>query len=261
MSSSFELAVRQLDYWATVYRRTWKGTVVSSFVNPLLYVLARGVLLGGFIPGDPARLEGAPTYPAFIAPGLLAAQSMQTAVGETTYPVMSMVKWQKVYYGMQATPLRPVDLVNAHLGFIVFRLAMTSAVFAAVLAPFDVYHSLLGAVGAWLVAVLVGLAIGLPVYAFAAGAPNESSFALVFRLGVIPQFLFSGAFFPISNLSPVLEAIARLTPLYQGVDLARMLTLGTLDAGPALVHLVYLLVMVVVGHVLAVRRLTRRLVV
>ena len=101
----------------------------------------------------------------------------------------------------------------------------------------------------------------LPVYAFAAGAPNESSFALVFRLGVIPQFLFSGAFFPISNLSPVLEAIARLTPLYQGVDLARMLTLGTLDAGPALVHLVYLLVMVVVGHVLAVRRLTRRLVV
>jgi len=261
MSSSFELAVRQLDYWATVYRRTWKGTVVSSFVNPLLYVLAMGVLLGGFIPGDPARLEGASTYLAFIAPGLLAAQSMQTAVGETTYPVMSMVKWQKVYFGMQATPLRPVDLVNAHLGFIVFRLAMTSAVFAAVLAPFDVYHSLLGAVGAWLVAVLVGVAIGLPVYAFAAGAPDESSFALVFRLGVIPQFLFSGAFFPISNLSPVLEAIARLTPLYQGVDLARMLTLGTLDAGPALVHLVYLLVMVVVGHVLAVRRLTRRLVV
>jgi len=261
MSSSFELAVRQLDYWATVYRRTWKGTVVSSFVNPLLYVLAMGVLLGGYIAGDPAQLEGAPTYLAFIAPGLLAAQSMQTAVGETTYPVMSMVKWQKVYYGMQATPLRPVDLVNAHLGFIVFRLAMTSAVFAAVLAPFDVYHSLLGAVGAWLVAVLVGVAIGLPVYAFSAGAPDESSFALVFRLGVIPQFLFSGAFFPISNLSPVLEAIARLTPLYQGVDLARMLTLGTLDAGPALVHLVYLLVMVVVGHVLAVRRLTRRLVV
>ena len=123
MSSSFELAVRQLDYWATVYRRTWKGTVVSSFVNPLLYVLAMGVLLGGFIAGDPAKLEGAPTYLAFIAPGLLAAQSMQTAVGETTYPVMSMVKWQKVYFGMQATPLRPVDLVNAHLGFIVFRLA------------------------------------------------------------------------------------------------------------------------------------------
>jgi lipooligosaccharide transport system permease protein len=260
VASSFELASRQYDYWLTVYKRTWKGTVVSSFVNPLLYVLAMGVLLGGFISGDPSRLEGAPTYLAFIAPGLLAAQSMQTAVGETTYPVMSMVKWQKVYFGMQHTPLRPLDLVNAHLGFIVFRLGFTSAVFAAVLAPFGVYHSLLGAVGAWLVAVLVGLAIGLPVYAFAAGAPNESSFALVFRLGVIPQFLFSGAFFPITNLSPVLEAIARVTPLYQGVDLARMLTVGTFQAGPALVHLAYLLVLVVGGHVLAVRRLTGRLV-
>jgi lipooligosaccharide transport system permease protein len=118
-----------------------------------------------------------------------------------------------------------------------------------------------GAIGAALVAVLVGLAIGLPVFAFSVGAPNESSFALIFRLGVIPQFLFSGAFFPITNLSPVLEAIARVTPLYQGVDLARMLTLGTLEVGPALVHLVYLVVLVVVGHRFAVRRLTGRLVV
>ena len=84
MASSFELAGRQLDYWATVYRRTWKGTVVTSFVIPLLYVMAMGVLLGGFIAGDPARLDGAPSYLAFIAPGLLAAQSMQTAIGETT---------------------------------------------------------------------------------------------------------------------------------------------------------------------------------
>jgi lipooligosaccharide transport system permease protein len=124
-----------------------------------------------------------------------------------------------------------------------------------------VFTSVLGAAGAALVAVLVGLAIGLPVFAFAAGAPNESSFALIFRLAVIPQFLFSGAFFPVGNLSPVLEAIARVTPLYQGVDLARMLTLGTLQTGPALAHLAYLLVLVVVSHRLAVRRLTGRLVV
>ena len=259
MSSSFELAVRQLDYWATVYRRTWKGTVVSSFVNPLLYVMAMGVLLGGFIAGDPARLEGAPTYLAFIAPGLLAAQSMQTAVGETTYPVMSMVKWQKVYFGMQATPLRPVDLVNAHLGFIVFRLALTSAVFAAVLAPFDVYHSLLGAVGAWLVAVLVGVAIGLPVYAFSAGAPDESSFALVFRLGVIPQFLFSGAFFPIANLGEVGAWAARLTPLLHGVNLSRMFCLDNVDWPVAAINVTVLLAMTAFGWWWSVTGLTKRL--
>ena len=74
------LAPRMVDYWATVYRRTWRGSVVSSFVTPLLYVLAMGVLLGGFIKGDPATLEGAPTYLAFVAPGMLAAQSMTSGL-------------------------------------------------------------------------------------------------------------------------------------------------------------------------------------
>src|SRR3954463_8709842 len=86
---------RQLDYWRTVYKRTWKGTAISSFVAPLFYVVAMGVLLGGFIEGDPAKLEGATSYLAFLVPGLIAAHAMQTAMGETTYPVMSLIKWDK----------------------------------------------------------------------------------------------------------------------------------------------------------------------
>ena len=77
---------RQVDYWLTVYRRTWRGTAVSSFVAPLFYVLAMGVLLGGFIDVDPDGLEGATSYLSFLVPGLVAALAMQTAVGETTYP-------------------------------------------------------------------------------------------------------------------------------------------------------------------------------
>lgn len=257
--SVVQLAGRQYDYWRTVYRRTWKASVFSSFLNPLLYVLAMGVLLGGFIAADPDRLEGAPTYLAFVAPGLLAAQCMQMGIGEVTYPVMSMVKWQKVYFGMAATPLRPLDLVNAHLGFVLFRTATTSVVFALVLAPFGVYSSVLGAVGAWLGATLTGLALGAPIYAYSVGAASEQMFSLVFRIGVLPQFLFSGAFFPIGNLSPTLETLARVTPLYQGVDLTRMIALGTWQTGPALVHLAYLAVLLVAGHALAVRRLGRRL--
>ena len=72
---------------------------------PLLYVLAMGVLLGGFVDGDPAELEGAPSYLAFVAPGLVAAQAMQTAVGETTYPVMGSDQVAPTYYAMLATPL------------------------------------------------------------------------------------------------------------------------------------------------------------
>ena len=78
---------RQFDYWWTVYKRTWKGSIVSSFLSPLLYVLAMGVLLGTFIHVAPSRLEGATSYLAFVVPGLIAAQAMQTATGETTTSV------------------------------------------------------------------------------------------------------------------------------------------------------------------------------
>src|SRR3954471_14161977 len=88
-SSPLAGALRMADYWATVYRRTWKGSVITSFVTPLLSVLAMGVLLGGFIRGDPAKLDGASSYLAFVAPGMLAAQAMLTVFGEVTYPVMS----------------------------------------------------------------------------------------------------------------------------------------------------------------------------
>ncbi len=89
---------------------------------------------------------------------------------------------------------------------------------------------------------------------------DESGFSLVFRLGMIPMFLFSGAFFPIANLGPVMEWLARLTPLWHGVDLTRMLVLGQVDWTLAVVHVVYLAAFAVAGYLLAVRLLNKRLV-
>ena len=256
----FAGAARLFDYWAIAYRRTWKGSVVSSFVTPLFYVLAMGVLLGGFIEGDPDKLEGATSYLAFVAPGMIAAQAMTTAFGETTYPVMGMVKWHKVYFGMVASPLRIPEVILAHLGFVLFRVATTCAVFLAVMAPFGVFSSVLGVIGAFFVQLLIGLAFATPIYAFSAGLKDESAFALVFRLGMIPLFLFSGAFFPVSNLNAWMEALARATPLWHGVDLTRMLTLGEVDWSVAAVHVAYLAGLALAGWFWAVRRLTRRMI-
>ena len=253
-------AWRLADYWAVLYLRTWKSSVVSSFVVPLLYILAMGVLLGGFIEGDPAKLEGATSYLAFVAPGMLAAQSMTTVFGEVTYPVMGMIKWQRIYFGMIASPLTVGEVVLAHLGFVAFRVATVSAVFLVVMAPFGVFGSWWGVLVAFLVQLLLGLAFATPVYAFSAGLRDESAFSLVFRLGMIPLFLFSGAFFPISNLGAPLEALARVTPLWHGVDLTRMLVLGNVDVSMALIHVAYLVVLSAVGWVLAVRLLERRLI-
>jgi lipooligosaccharide transport system permease protein len=254
------MVLRQAEYWVTVYRRTWRGSAITSFVMPLFYVGAMGVLLGGYVDRGTGDLDGAPSYLAFVAPGLVAAHAMQTAVGEVTWPVMGMVKWNKTYYGMIATPLSIPDIVAAHFLFVLFRVATTCGVFLVVLSFFGVYASVWGAVGAFFVQLLLGLAFTTTLYGYSAGLRTESGFAIVYRLLVLPLFLFSGAFFPISNLSAPLEWLARLTPLWHGVDLTRMLTLGEVEGVSALVHVLYLTVMVALGWWWSVRRLTDRLV-
>jgi len=258
---SWERVARQRVYWATNYKRTWKGSAVTSFVSPLFYVMAMGVLLGGFVDDSTAgtdALGGAPSYLAFVAPGLAAAHAMQIATGEVTWPVMGNLKWHRTYYAMLATPLSVPDVVAAHLSYVAFRLAVTTGVFLLVLAPFGVFESLVGVLLAWPVLVLVGMSFAGFLFAYSATIKDESGFSLVYRLMVIPLFLFSGAFFPIENLGPALEAVAHFTPLWHGVDLTRMLVLDQVRPGAAVLHLVVLAVLSVVGALLATWRLTRR---
>ncbi|MFZ2503365.1 MAG: ABC transporter permease [Nocardioides sp.] len=252
--------VRQFDYWVTVYRRTWRASVVSSFLSPLLYVIAMGVLLGGFIPGDPALLEGATSYLAFFVPGLVAAQAMQTAVGETTYPVMGMIKWERTYYSMLDTPLAPRDLVAGTMAFVCFRLITTCGVFMVVLAPFGVFANWWGPFAAFGAQVLVGMTFALLTYCYTVRLQSEEGFGVLYRLGVFPLFLFSGAFFPVENLGPVFGSLARLTPLWHGVNLSRMLCVGQIDWGWAAINVTVLVVIAAVSWRFAVSGLTRRLV-
>jgi lipooligosaccharide transport system permease protein len=251
---------RQVDYWRIVYQRTWRGSVITSFVSPLLYVLAMGVLLGGFIDGDPDVLEGATSYFDFVVPGLIAAHAMQTAVGETTYPVMGMIKWQRIYDSMLATPLGCRDLVAAHLGFVLFRLVTTCAVYTLVLAPFGVYGSWWGPPAALACQVLVGMAFAVWVYGFSTRLRSEEGYGVLFRLGVFPLFLFSGAFFPISNLGDVGAWIARCTPLWHGVNLSRMFALDHVTWWVAAVNVGVLVALTAVGWRWAVTGLEKRLV-
>jgi lipooligosaccharide transport system permease protein len=251
--------LRQSDYWWTVYKRTWKGSIVTSFASPLFYVLAMGVLLGGFVHVDPDQLDGATSYLAFIVPGLIAAQAMQTAVLETTYPVMGAIKWHRSFYAQLASPLEVRDLADAMLVFTLFRVGSTCGVYFLVMAPFGVFESWWGPVLAWFVTMLTGMTFAVWTFAFSAHVRSEASFGLIFRLGLIPLFLFSGSFFPISYLPPGLELVARLTPLWHGVNLTRMLCLDTVDWSTAALNVAYLLAVLVPGWWLALRVLARRL--
>ena len=252
--------LRQHDYWLTIFRRTWRGSVISSFVSPIFYVVAMGVLLGGFVEVDPERLEGATSYLAFVVPGLIAAHAMQVAVGETTYPVMAMIKWQRVYDSMLATPLEVRHVVAAHLSAVVVRLVLTCGVFMLVLTPFGVFESWWGPLLAFASQVLVGTTFATLVYGFSARLRSEQGFGVLFRLGIFPLFLFSGAFFPVSNLGPVGERLAQLTPLWHGVSLSRMFCIDVVDWPLAALNAGVLVLLAVLGWRWSVSGLQSRMV-
>ncbi|GAB2672838.1 ABC transporter permease [Kribbella swartbergensis] len=259
MALALENGRRQFDYWLTVYKRTWKGTLVSSFLLPLLYLAAMGIGLGSFVDSEGTGALGGVSYLQYIAPGLLAATGLQIAVGEATYPVMSGFKWQKYYYSMIVTPLRAADVVYGQLGFIAFRVTSTCLVFLIVITAFGGLRSPLGLLGLP-VALLVGMAVASPVAAYATTLENDSGFAMIFRFGVVPAFLFSGAFFPVSQLPDWIEWLAYVSPLWHGVELSRDLSLATVDPWMALLNVGYLSAWFGIGTWLAVRGFTRKLI-
>ena len=183
---------------------------------------------------------------------------MQTAATESSWPVMAAIKWSRVYYGMIATPLTERDAFVGHQLFVVTRVLVSSAAYLAVIAAF-------GAVSSWLgllvvpVAVLIGAAFSMPMAAVSASVENDNAFVTIFRFLIVPMFLFSGTFFPVSQLPLAFELVAYVTPLWHGVELCRMLTLGDVDGAAALGHVAYLAAWALAGFELARRAYRKRL--
>ena len=257
--SSLALALRPLEFFLTQYKRVWRGTAVTSVITPVIYLLALGVGLGVFVDRS-ADLPDGITYLEFVAPGLMAATAMQLATFESSWPVLSAIKWDRQYHAMLATPLRYGDILLGHQTFVAARIFVTAAIYLVVITAFGAVSSPLGIL-AIPVTVLVGLSFSLPIAAWAAHTETEVSFVAIFRFVILPMFLFSGTFFPISTLPAPLEAIAYLTPLWHGVTLCRDLTLGDVEVWSALLHVGYLLVCCAVGLAFARMTYRRRLVV
>ena len=250
-------ALRMVEREARVYRRTWRGSAISGLIEPVFFLAAMGLGLGGLVRSGAGSVEGV-DYIDFLAPGLLAASLMQTAIGESTWPVLAAIKWAKTYDAILATPIRVVDLLVGRIAWIAIRLGLSALAFFLVAIPFGVWHSPL-AVLVVPVAMLTGLAFAIPVHGYAATIEQDSGFVLLYRLGIIPLFLFSGTFFPISQLPGGLQAVAKVTPLWHGVALCRDLALGRAEWAPSLLHLGYVLLVIAVTFAYALRAFTRRL--
>ncbi len=254
--SAAAFAVRELRHQLMLYKRTWRGTIFSSVLNPLLYLAALGAGLGSLVNQHAAGRLGGVSYLAYIAPGLLAASAMQIALGASTYPVLGGVKWQKTYFAATATPVRPADIFHGFLLFVTLRLTIAATAFLAVMSAFGAAATPL-AVAAVPVAVLTGLAFAAPVAAWAVTRDGDVGFSLLFRLGMIPMFLFSATFFPLSQLPAWLRPVAYVTPLWHGVAACRALSLGDVSVPVLLAHVGYLVALTAAG-VLAGEQTHRR---
>ncbi len=251
--------VRHLEHNLLVYRRVWRGTAFSTVLSPILFLSAMGIGLGTLVPQ--VSTFGGVSYLVFLAPGLLAAQAMQTSAIESSWPLLAGFRWLKTFEATIATPQQPRDIVLGHLYWLAVRIGIVSAVFLIVMVVFGAIASPVAPL-AWPAAVLTGLAFGMPLAAFTATQKNERAFPVIFRFVITPLFLFSGTFFPIEQLPDAVEPVAWLTPLFHGVQLSRSLALGhDLDLLRLAVHAAVLLALVILGTLLAMRTFRQRLVV
>jgi lipooligosaccharide transport system permease protein len=257
MSAAFALPLRVYSYWWMQYRRVWRGTIITSIVNPVFYLGALGVGLGSLVNKSGGAPLGVP-YLDFVAPGMLAAAAMQLASMEASWPVMGSFRWTRQYFAQTATPIGVRDVIWGHQLWMFVRLATTSAVYIAVIAAFGGVDSFWGIL-ALPACVLLGAAFTTPLAAYAATQDSDGAFVPINRFVILPMFLFSGTFFPVSRLPLPLEWLAYATPLWHGVDLCRELTLGDVHVWRALGHVVYLLAIAVAGLVWAQRTFARRL--
>jgi lipooligosaccharide transport system permease protein len=229
-----EGALRVAEREARVWRRFWHTSVLTGVLMPLLFVGAIGGGLGDLVDQNRGTVEGV-SYLVFVTPGILCATALQAATGSSLWPVMGGLKWTRTFHAAAATPVSPAQVYLGYLGWIGARLALNASLFVLV-------ASLLGAVpSAWGVlavpgAALGGLAFAAPVCAFSAAQDSDLVFTTIFRLVVMPMFLFSGTFFPVEQLPDAVEPLARLLPLWHAVELCRGATTGTLGLVDAAVH-------------------------
>ena len=248
---------RVVEYQLYQARRMMRSVLILGVITPLTYVLALGVGLGAVIDSHGHPL-GVP-YLVYVAPAFLTAAALQIGAADATFPLMGGFKWLRTFHGMVSTPLSPEQVCDGELLWIGLRMLVNSALYLAIMATFG------GTTRWWVLlaipaATLTGMAFAAPVAALTASVTAEGqAFNILFRFVVTPMFLFSGTFYPISQLPSWGRWLAYISPLWHGTVLARAAGIGHLSAPAEIGHIAYLLAWLVAGVLLARWRFRVRL--
>jgi lipooligosaccharide transport system permease protein len=236
------LATRTSNYWV----------VLSGFFEPVLYLLSLGIGLGSLI-GTVTTSTGAHVpYAAYIAPALLAVSAMNGAVYDSTWNVFFKMNYGKLYEGMLATSIGPFDVALGEIAFALLRGLLYAVGFMIVMQIFGLNL-------AW-TALLALPAVVLIAFGFASLGMAITSYLKTFQqmdwinFIMLPMFIFSATFYPITVYPPTMQYIIEALPLWHGVELVRGLTTGDLSLG-LLWHVLYFAVMITIGLIFTTRRL------
>lgn len=237
-----------------VYRRGWL-IIFSGFFEPVFFLLAMGQGLGALV-GAIDTAAGPISYAAYIAPGLLATSAMNGAIYDSTINVFFKMKFQKLYDGMLATSLGPMDVALGEIYWSLMRGGLYGTAFLIVM-------WVMGLIQSWW-ALLTLPVLLLIAFGFAAVGMAVTSWMKTFQhldwvqLVLLPMFLFSTTFFPLPVYPRALQIVIECLPLYHAIEIVRSLCLGLV--GPDIfLHLLYFVVMAGVGVTVASRRLEKLL--
>jgi lipooligosaccharide transport system permease protein len=247
-------ARRMFQRNVTVYARGWMY-FVSGFFEPFFYLLSIGIGLSHLVHSIPVAGNRVP-YASFVAPGLMATSAMNGAVIDSTYNVFFKLKITKSYDAVLSTPMMVGDIVRGELSWAMARGAIYGAAFLCVMAGLGYVDS------PW--AFLCYPSAMLLAFAFAATGMAVTTYMRTWSdldmvsLALVPFFLFSSTFFPLTVFPGALQLVVRFTPLYQGVAMLRGFDLGLFNWA-LLGHTVYLLTMGLTGLAIASRRMAKLL--
>lgn len=240
------------------------GTMLFNAVGgPLMYLFSMGIGLAILVDaGSNEAALGEVPFLIFLAPALLTSSAMMVAASELTFTVHGGFKWNKLYYSMNAAPISPAQIVMGQLLAVGLRMLVTVGIYYVILMFFGSLDWFTWTSPALiLTATLTGMGIGAVTMAFAASLENDGGqLTMMQRFVITPMFLFSGTFFPLSQLPEYLQWIAWISPLWHGNELGRVISYGLEEPlWLTIVHAVYLLALLVLGVVLATRIFVRRL--
>ncbi len=204
-----------------VWRKLAIPSLVGNIAEPLMWLVAFGYGMGALVGKITVYGQEVP-YILFLASGSICMSAMNAASFEALYSAFSRMHVQKTWDGIMNAPVNLDNIVLAEMLWAAFKSLFTVTAILAVMLALGISYSV-KLLLAWPVLLGVGITFSCLALIFNALAKGYDFFTYYFTLFLTPMMFLSGVFFPLEQLPPVVQIVARWLPLTNAVELVRPL--------------------------------------